>query len=301
MGLGFQERHGHPDDARVTRCDRGWRLRLTFGATVRERRPLRAAALLLVCLGIGLRPGLAGAQTASTPPAESDSPEDPTKAVFFSLRNEFFSLSDGNWNNAFIFRFDRAVLRSHPTLGGKVGLLTRFDVPIVFAARTDTRFNGLGDLYGQALYVPFITPRFALAMGGGLGVPTATEPQLGSGKWQAAPLVAPVWFLPRRRGFFLIRFHEHVSFAGDEDRLDINNLEIVPLLFRTFKRTWWTLVDTNMLIDFELDYVSWRTGIEIGHVIRRTWGVSVKPEIPWGPNQRGDWKVIVFVTRYRGR
>ena len=149
--------------------------------------------------------------------------------MFFSIRNEYFNLARGAWTNALIFRSDRIFLRTNPRLGGRAGILTRFDVPIVAAYRGNVGDIGLGDLYAQAFYVPWLTPRFALAGGTGLTVPTATEKTLGLGKWQVAPVLAPVWFFPQRKGLFFIRFHGHLSFAGDEDRRDVTTLEIVPL------------------------------------------------------------------------
>jgi hypothetical protein len=261
-----------------------------------------AAAILLSCIGLVLWSAEVAGQTTATPAPEVESAEDPTTAVFFSVRNELFNLADASWTNALIFRFDRVVLRSHPRLGGKTGLLTRFDVPIVATERGGVSEAGLGDLYAQALYVPWLSRRFALAVGSGLSIPTATDPLLGTKKWKAAPVGAPVWFFPRGQGFFLVRVQEHVSFAGNDERTDLNHLEVVPVLFWKFTRNWWTLVDTNTLIDFENNNrISRSTGIEVGRVLRRSWGLALKPEIPWGPNPRGDWKLIAILTRYRVR
>ena len=127
----------------------------------------RAAAFCFFCLAAVLSPALASGQTATETPSQ----EDPTKAVFFSIRNELFNLADESWTNAFIFRFDRVVLRSHRRLGGKAGVLTRFDVPVVATDRNGVSEAGLGDMYAQALYVPWLSPRFAVAVGSGLSIP----------------------------------------------------------------------------------------------------------------------------------
>lgn len=262
---------------------------------------LRTKMLLASCIvRVCVAPASPSAQEPQAPAAETPDLENPTKAVLFSFRNEYFNLARGAWTDAFIFRSDRVLVRTRPRLGGKVGILTRFDLPFVAAHFGNASDVGLGDLYAQAAYVPWLSPRFALAMGTGLTLPTATEKTLGLGKWQIAPVVAPVWFLPNRKGLFLVRLHGHFSFAGDEDRRDVETLEIVPLVVWNFQRRWWTLIDTNVLIDWEgAGSTSYRTGIEIGHVVRRAWGVAIKPEIPWGADRRGDWKVIAIVTRYR--
>jgi hypothetical protein len=57
----------------------------------------------------------------------------------------------------------------------------------------------------------------------------------------------------------------------------------VPTVLWNVAPGWWVLADTNATIDWEqAGRVSRRTGVEIGRVVRRTWGVSVKPEIPSG-------------------
>jgi len=57
---------------------------------------------------------------------------------------------------------------------------------------------------------------------------TNTDSTLGLGKWQFAPIVGPIWFFPRRKGFVLLRLHEHVSFAGDTIRPDVNYFKTGP-------------------------------------------------------------------------
>jgi hypothetical protein len=138
-------------------------------------------------------------------------------------------------------------------------------------------------------------------MGSGLTFPTATAETVGFGKWQLAPILAPVWFLPEHKGFVLIRIHEHVSFGGDGSRPDVNYLQTTPSVVYNFRRRWWMTFDTEAIIDWQRENrVSFRSGVELGHVVLgRRFGLSLKPEIPWGVNRTGDWTVKVIVTRYR--
>jgi hypothetical protein len=246
----------------------------------------------------------AWAQTGPQPPSpqsnEVESPDDPTRAVFFSARNEYFNLRGDDWAYALILRSDRALLKQNKRLGGKVGLLTRLDLPIAAAGVDGQTQAGLGDLYAQVAHVPWLTRRFALPIGAGVTFPTATDATLGRGKWQIAPIVAPIWFLPRRKGFVLLRLHQHVSFAGDGSRPDVNYLEIVQSVMYNFRKGWWVLFDTEARIDWQDDgRVSFRSGVELGHVVVQRLGLSVKPEIPWGANRLGDWALKVILTRYR--
>jgi len=245
----------------------------------------------------------AWAQTSPPPlpaPNEVESPDDPTRAVFFSVRNEYSNLLGDDWGHALILRSDRALLKQHERLGGKVGLLTRFDLPVVATGVGEQTQVGLGDTYAQATHVPWLTRRFALAMGAGVTFPTATDSTLGFGKWQFAPIVAPLWFFPRGKGFVLLRLHQHVSFAGDAARRDVNYLQTVQTVMYNFKKGWWVLFDTEARTDWQ-DHqrVSFRSGVELGHVVVKRMGLSVKPDIPWGANRTGDWTVKLILTRYR--
>jgi len=261
----------------------------------------------LVALSVLLAAWPARAQTSATPPPVSQAEQDeradennPVKAVFFSLRNEFGNQLGDSWTDAFIVRSDRAWLTRNKQLRSKVGLLTRIDVPIVTSHSGTTTEVGLGDLYVQVLHVPWLTPHVALAMGSGVTLPTASSDTLGFGKWQLAPIVVPVWFFPGRKGFFLIRLQEHVSLAGDASRPAVNYLQTAPSVVYNFRPRWWMSVETEATTDWQHDNrVSFRTGVELGHVVARRFGVSVRPEIPWGANRTGDWTVKVVVTRYR--
>jgi len=282
-----------------------WRLNGTHCGS-RKMGTRKYAVVLGWLLLAGSACAQAGSQTPSTqaslasqePPSDSD----PTQSVFLSIRNEYFNLRGDNWTNASILRMDRAWLKQRGWPGDKVGVLTRFDLPIVTTHVAGETRAGLGDLYAQALWVPWLSRRFALAMGSGVTLPTATHRTIGRGKWQAAPLIAPVLFFPRRKGFFFVKVHQFVSIAGNKNRADVNYLLVTPTLLYRFNRRWWMLVDTEAKTNWEFDNrQSYRTGFEIGHVLKSHFAVSIKPEIPWGESREGDWTLKLILTWYRTR
>ena len=273
---------------------------LRTGNRKSPRTPLRAVLLLCLCGTALAGPSLAVPPEVEPAVVETAEQEDPTRAVFFSIRDEFVQLDADTWVNALVVRSDRAILRQRPDWLAKTGILTRFDLPIITSHRSDDTESGLGDLYAQAALVPWLTRRSAFVIGSGVTIPTATDDSLGRGKWELAPIVVPAWFLPQRRGLFFVRLHDHVSFAGDDDRADVHFLEIVPTLIWNYRPGWWTLLSSQVIVDWENDGATRQsTGIEIGHVVRRRWGVAMKPELFWGANRAGDWKVTLSVTRYR--
>jgi hypothetical protein len=113
---------------------------------------------------------------------EGASDSNPLGVVLLQFRNEYYNLNDGNWTNALIIRSDRVFLKKN-NLGGKLGILTRFDLPIVAADIGSSTHAGLGDLYGQFTYVLYLTPKFGLFLGSGASEPSATYKTLGTGKW----------------------------------------------------------------------------------------------------------------------
>jgi hypothetical protein len=255
---------------------------------------------LAACILLGAAPALCQSNPPPPPSDDFRNDTDPTQAVFLSVRQEFYNLQDGNWQNRLILRKDQVFLRDRGHLGGKVGILTRFEIPFATAHSSGVTHAGLGDVYGQFLHVPFLTRRFALAAGSGLVFPTATYRTLGSGKWTVAPLVAPVWFFPQRKGYFFVKFQNFVSFAGPHGRSDINQLLITPtLLYRVTKR-WWIVADTESKIDWERDrQTSFVSGFQVGYMFRRGLGVWVKPEVPWGENRQGDWNLKFTLLWFR--
>lgn len=73
-------------------------------------------------------------QPASTPASQPQEPEagvedNPTRAVFFSVREEYRNLIDGGWNNRLVLRRDAVALKGKLG-GGRTGYLLRTDVPI---------------------------------------------------------------------------------------------------------------------------------------------------------------------------
>jgi hypothetical protein len=235
----------------------------------------------------------------STPAPQNQSDEDPTRAVFFSVREEYRNLKNGAWNNRLIIRKDEAIFKTGRGLKPR-GLLLRADFPITSTRLgSDTRF-GLGDLYGQALLVPYINRRFAFAGGTGLSIPTATDKTTGTGKWQIAPLAVPVWFLPRAKGFFLVKVQNFKSFAGPSSRADLNFLLVTPTLFYRPARRWWILADAESSTDWIRDKnTNYRVGFQVGRVLTPKFALAVKPEVPFGGRRAGDWTLKFIGTWYR--
>jgi hypothetical protein len=122
----------------------------------------------------------------------------------------------------------------------------------------ETEF-GLGDLTPEF----FFSPRKPIKLGSdaslvwGLGpvfqFPTATDELLGTGKWSVGPDF--VVFLSDRAlhittGFLLLNLW---SFAGDEDRADVNAMTFEPFLNYNLPKGWYLVTSPIITANWEAD------------------------------------------------
>jgi hypothetical protein len=246
-------------------------------------------------------PSLAQTPQPGTPPPQTKaaSDDDPTRAVFFSVREEYRNLTNGAWNNRMVLRKDAVVLKGH-RVGGRAGFLLRTDVPITTTHLGSETHTGLGDIYGQILYIPHLNRKFALVIGTGVVLPTATHKTLGQGKWQVAPLAVPVWYLPKAKGFFLVKFQDFISIAGVGDRPDVHALFINPTLNYLPARRWLVQAEVESRTNWKNDNrTDFRAGFGAGRVMTRRFFLGLKFEVPMGGTRSGDWTIKVLNTFYR--
>jgi hypothetical protein len=95
---------------------------------------------------------------------------------------------------------------------------------------------GLSDLTDAIVLSPNNRNKFQWGVGLAVGLPTATDPSLGSGKWQAGPAIRLSYLTgPWRVGLLAAN---RWSFAGDSDRADTNQLLARGLLRRQLGERW---------------------------------------------------------------
>ena len=116
------------------------------------------AFLLAVCLA----PPPAIAQQPEIP-EEIRSDSDPTKPVLFSLRNEYYDLKNGVWNDVVILRKDLIIFDRVELPGRARGIIVRGDLPLVTTSVGGKTHFGLGDLYAQGIVVPRLGGPFTIA------------------------------------------------------------------------------------------------------------------------------------------
>lgn len=240
----------------------------------------------------------ANSPTPSTPPVEKGQDSNPVSTVFLQIRNEYINLNGSNWINATILRSDKAFFRKR-RFGGKVGVITRWDVPFVISKSGPATHAGLGDIYLQAIQFPKLTRRGGFGVGTGLSVPTATHKTLGTGKWTIAPIGIPVWFFGRGNLAF-IKFQQFVSFAGAGSRPDLSYLLVTPLVRWRVKQKSWVILTAESRTNFKPVNSTWyKAGIQFGHIVSKKLAVWVEPNILWGPTRPGNFSLKFSFVRNR--
>jgi len=133
-------------------------------------------------------------------------------------------------------------------------LITRTIVPVIYQ---DDLFPGagsqfgLGDINASLFFSPKEPTAGGLIWGAGpvLVLPTATDSRLGGRKWAAGPAAVA---LAMRGRWTVGMLANHVwSFAGDDDRPDINNTFMQPFAAYTWPSAWTASVQTESSYNWE--------------------------------------------------
>lgn len=121
----------------------------------------------------------------------------------------------------------------------------------------DGRTTGFGDIY----YVGLFAPKKPIKLDGGgkllwgagfdLSFPTASEDILGTGKWSAGPSALGVYLGPKWKVGALVQ--QYWSYAGDDDRDDVNMTNIQYLYYYSLNETTSIGAAPNILANWEQD------------------------------------------------
>jgi hypothetical protein len=111
--------------------------------------------------------------------------------------------------------------------------------------------SGLGDINYSLYFSPVKYDKVIWGVGPSINLPTASDDQLGSGKWSGGitgvALAQPEW------GSVGILGRQLWSFAGDDDRKDVSQMLIEPFLNYNLDKGWYLLTDMVMTANWEAD------------------------------------------------
>ena len=158
---------------------------------------------------------------------------------------------------------------------------------------------GLGDINPTAFFVPTLEGDFTIGFGPTLSAPVSDVP-LSSGKWPLGPALVGVY----TKGPWVVGglVNNMWSFAGDEDRSDVNKMLIQPFINYNLPKGWYISISPIITADWENEDQGWTVpiGAGIGRVFRvgkqpinmsvHGYYNAVKPEIG-GEELMGDWTI----------
>jgi hypothetical protein len=101
--------------------------------------------------------------------------------------------------------------------------------------------TGLGDINYSLYFSPVKYKKWIWGIGPSINLPTATDDQLGSGKWSAGP-TAVVLTQPKWGTMGLLARHLW-SFAGKSDRNNVNQSLFEPFLNYNLQNRWYLITD----------------------------------------------------------
>jgi hypothetical protein len=150
-------------------------------------------------------------------------------------------------------------------------LISRTIVPVVYQ---EDIFPGAGDQSGLAdtLQSLFFSPKkpgpggVIWAVGPVFLLPTGTDELLGSEKWGIGPTALA---LKQQKGFTYGVLANHIwSFAGEENRADVNSTFLQPFLSYTSRDAWTLGVNVEASYDWETEQWSAPLNTNISKVVK---------------------------------
>lgn len=111
--------------------------------------------------------------------------------------------------------------------------------------------SGLGDINYSAYFSPVKYNKVIWGVGPSINMPTASEDQLGSGKWSAG--ITGVALSVQKWGSMGILGRQLWSFAGDSDRGDVDQTLIQPFLNYNLDNSWFLITDMSWTANWEAD------------------------------------------------
>ncbi len=149
-------------------------------------------------------------------------------------------------------------------------LITRIIQPIIYQ---EELYPGQGDNFGLGDMNPtfFFSPKaeiygWILGAGPVFLFPTATDTALGTGKWSAGPSIVA---LQQNHGWTYGVLANHLwSFAGDDDRADVNNTFLQPFVNYTWKTATGITLNTESTYNWDTEQWTVPVGLFASQIVK---------------------------------
>jgi hypothetical protein len=142
-------------------------------------------------------------------------------------------------------------------------------VPLPSESGSSRRSSGFGDIQLSSVFAPNTLYGFVWGLGPTFIFPSASNDDLGQGKWQAGP-AAVAGYLGRRWTISALA-QQWWSFAGAGDRPDTSQLSLDYVLLRSLPHRWQVGMQPSITVDWKAsrgNKVSLPVGLGVGRTIR---------------------------------
>jgi hypothetical protein len=139
---------------------------------------------------------------------------------------------------------------------------------------SDTEF-GLGDINFTGFFSPARPKGLIWGFGPSINFPTATDELLGSEKWSAGP--SAVIIKQTGKWNFGVLYRHLWSFAGEDERADVNQSLLQPWVAYSLNEEWYVLSELVITANWEEDDSDERFVVPVGGGIGRLFHIGKQP------------------------
>jgi hypothetical protein len=154
------------------------------------------------------------------------------------------------------------------SLNAQWDLIARPSLTVTYLPSPHEQF-GLADLQTSFYLTPAKATTWIWGVGPIFQLPTASSPELGTGRWSVGPTAALIY--SEGPWFDGILAYQIMSFAGNRDRGSVNQTYLEPEISYNFENGWYVQCDPPITYDWTADSANAWTipmGADIGRVFK---------------------------------
>ncbi|QBN20560.1 lipid A phosphoethanolamine transferase [Flavobacterium nackdongense] len=165
---------------------------------------------------------------------------------------------------------------------GKKTFLLRFDVPLISTNTPSVNKTGLGDLAVAASYIPYVKNKMGMAVRAKITSNSASDLNFGTGKWVFTPTFILGNYLGNHKKYlWFSAVEQQLSFAGDQNRNDINVSVFENTLLYFFGKNWFG-IDTAIRYNYTIDGFQNTAFVEFGRKFSSDSMFYIHPSLGYG-------------------
>jgi hypothetical protein len=199
---------------------------------------------------------------------------DPSQPISrIDIQNNFywdwFELKDDRFYNAFQLNAGKSINE------GKMYFF--LNIPLVTTNLTFQHQTGFGDILLNFQYSTNNKNKLNIIAGCEFIFPTSSSNETGLGKFIAGPYAGFIDYF--KSGYYGLIITEYFSYAGQDNRSDINELSINPLLKFELGKNWYTIITPDIIYNFSTTKFFIPYTQELGKLFNENIAASIKAGI----------------------